>query len=299
MTDTVEHMWDDISRAIEKACGQRFAIRHRRPVGGGCINAGYRLEGDDQRYFIKLNSADKLDMFAAEAEGLADMAAAHAVRVPEPVCWGTAGDRSFLVMEYIEFGGRVKNASSRLGEQLASMHRKTSGTYGWHRDNTIGSTPQINTVSNNWASFWRQHRLGLQLELLAQKGIGGSLQQKGQKLLADLNVFFGEHKPEASLLHGDLWGGNQAVDAKGNPVIFDPAVYYGDREADIAMTELFGGFPAAFYDAYNTAWPLDSGYSVRKTLYNLYHILNHANLFGGGYAVQAEGMMDRLLAELH
>jgi fructosamine-3-kinase len=237
-------------------------------------------------------------MFAAEAEGLEEMAAANAVRVPRPLCWDVAEHQSFLVMEYIEFGGRAAEAAPRLGEQLAAMHQRTSNSFGWHRDNTIGSTPQINTSREDWSGFWREQRLAFQLNLLAHKGIGGSLQQKGERLMADLSAFFSGYAPQASLLHGDLWGGNQAVDAEGEPVIFDPAVYYGDRETDIAMTELFGGFPPAFYEAYNATWPLDAGYAVRKTLYNLYHILNHANLFGGGYARQAEGMMDRLLAEL-
>jgi len=291
-------MWDEIARAIAEAIGRNFTIEYRRPVGGGCINDGYRLEGDGERYFAKLNSADRVEMFAAEAEGLAEMASARAVRVPEPLCWGVAGKQSFVVMEYIDFGGQAAEAAGRLGEQLAAMHRKTSTQFGWHRDNTIGSTPQVNTASDNWVLFWRDQRLAFQLQLLAQKGMGGSLQRKGERLLDDLPAFFDGHAPVPSLLHGDLWGGNQAVAADGEPVIFDPAVYYGDRETDVAMTELFGGFPAAFYDAYDAAWPLDAGYAVRRTLYNLYHILNHANLFGGGYARQAEGMIDRLLAEI-
>jgi fructosamine-3-kinase len=144
----------------------------------------------------------------------------------------------------------------------------------------------------------RDQRLGFQLRLAAQNSLGTKLQRLGELLLANLEGFFPGYRPPASLLHGDLWGGNAAFAISGEPVVFDPAVYYGDREADLAMTELFGGFDSRFYAAYREAWPLDPGYGTRKTLYNLYHILNHANLFGGGYVSQTENMLQRLLAEL-
>jgi fructosamine-3-kinase len=177
------------------------------------------------------------------------------------------------------------------------MHRTARDHFGWDRDNTIGSTPQHNAPCGEWVTFWREHRLGFQLDLAARQGYGGRLQKLGERLLADLTGLI-DHDPRPSLLHGDLWGGNIGYDREGNPVIFDPAVYYGDREADLAMTELFGGFGSGFYAAYEEAWPLDPGYSVRKTLYNLYHILNHLNLFGSGYLGQAQTMTERLLAEL-
>jgi len=183
-----------------------------------------------------------------------------------------------------------------LGRQLAALHRVTHTRFGWHRDNTIGSTPQINTQKNDWVTFYREQRLRYQLELAAENGYGGSLQRRGEQLLERLPAFFISYRPRPSLLHGDLWGGNHAALTDGTPVIFDPAVYYGDREADLAMTELFGGFGSGFYSAYRAAWPLDPGYRVRKDLYNLYHVLNHLNLFGGGYRGQAEQMVDRLLA---
>ncbi len=237
-------------------------------------------------------------MFAAEADGLCELASAKAIRVPIPVCYGKAAGKSWLVTEYIGFGRGEEDSAQLLGRQLATLHRQSSEQFGWFRDNTIGSTPQHNAWSNDWVDFYRDHRLRFQLELAARNGFAGSLQIKGERLMANLDVFFSSYAPIASLLHGDLWGGNRAFDESGQPVIFDPAVYYGDREADIAMTELFSGFGADFYAAYQEAWPLDAGYSVRKSLYNLYHILNHANLFGGGYAVQAESMIDRLLAEI-
>jgi fructosamine-3-kinase len=237
-------------------------------------------------------------MFAAEAAGLKELAAARALRVPAVVCYGVVADASFLVLEYLELSGGDARTPARLGYELAKQHRVTSESFGWTRNNTIGSTPQINTPSRDWIGFWRQRRLGYQLELAARNGLRGEVQRRGEQLLAGLEGFFMEYRPQPSLLHGDLWGGNQAALADGTPVIFDPAVYYGDREADIAMTELFGGFPGSFYSAYRETWPLDAGYGVRKELYNLYHVLNHHNLFGGGYGMQAGRMIESLLAKL-
>jgi len=178
------------------------------------------------------------------------------------------------------------------------MHKTTSPQFGWSRNNTIGSTPQVNNYESSWIDFWQQHRLGFQLELARQKGASDALYTKGKELSAELEQLFIGYQPEASLLHGDLWSGNYAYLKNAEPVIYDPAVYYGDRETDIAMTELFGGFSTEFYSAYNEVWPLDKGYQQRKKLYNLYHILNHYNLFGGGYVLQAENMVDQLLASL-
>ena len=193
-------------------------------------------------------------------------------------------------------GRSQRGSDEQAGRELAAMHRTRGRAFGWHRDNTIGSTPQQNTPLDDWVSFWRERRLDFQLKLAAQNGYGGRLQQRGEQLLERFPVLM-NHEVAPSLLHGGLWGGNIAYDRDGSPVIFDPAVYYGDREADLAMTELFGGFAGNFYAAYNEAWPLDSGYGVRKVLYNLYHILNHLNLFGDGYLSQSQSMIDRLLAE--
>jgi fructosamine-3-kinase len=165
-------------------------------------------------------------------------------------------------------------------------HRRPGPRFGWPRDNYIGATPQANAWCDDWAEFWRERRLRPQLEQARSKGF-----DLGKIALEDLLI---KHQPEPALLHGDLWSGNAGFTAEG-PVVFDPAVYYGDREADLAMTELFGGFPREFYDAYNEAWPLEAGYAQRKHLYNLYHLLNHLNLFGGGYLGQVSSTL-RLLA---
>jgi fructosamine-3-kinase len=290
--------WNHIADAIAAASGKPFELKRADSIAGGCINSAYRLLGERQSYFIKLNNADRLDMFEAEADGLEGLAAARALRVPEPVCTGVEGNQAYLVMEYIETGGGNGGAAEDLGQQLARMHQHSSEQFGWHRDNTIGSTPQPNTSKNDWVEFWREHRLGYQLGLAEQRGAPGNLLPKGEQLMQLVPNLFTDYQPRPSLLHGDLWSGNYAVTHEGDPVIFDPAVYFGDREADLAMTELFGGFPRRFYQAYNEAWPLDRGYQMRKTFYNLYHILNHFNMFGGGYGGQAERMTEQLLSEL-
>ncbi len=288
--------WDDIAAAISKAGGVPFDLARAVPQGGGDINRAWRLEGRDGTcYFAKLNDAEKQAMFAAEHAGLEEMASARTVRVPRPVVHGVSGQVAYLVLEYLDLNGA--GDARQLGAQLAALHRNTAPQFGFALDNTIGSTPQPNAWMDDWIAFWRHRRLGFQLQLARQEGHGGKLHDLGERLLETLPAFFDGYAPQPSLLHGDLWGGNHAYLRDGTPVIYDPAPYYGDREADLAMTELFGGFGATFYAAYNAAWPLDAGYSTRKHLYNLYHILNHAHLFGGGYARQAEGMMQRLLAE--
>jgi len=285
--------------AIDEATGRPIRIQAREAVGGGCINTAWRIAGDDgQPYFVKLNAPGHRDMFAAEFAGLEELRAAGGVRVPAPVCHGATARAAFLVLEYLDLGCAGGADYEVLGRQLAALHRVTRPEFGWRRDNTIGTIPQPNRPSDDWVEFWRERRLGHQLALAAAQGHRGRLQQRGERLMAALPALLAGHVPAASLLHGDLWSGNHAFTRDGTPVIFDPAVYYGDREADLAMTELFGGFPASFYRAYREAWPLPDGYESRKILYNLYHVLNHLNLFGGGYRAQAEGMIDALLGEV-
>ena len=289
-------LWETIGADIAAATGQQAELSGQESTGGGCINQTLRVRYGADSYFVKLNSASRADMFAAEALGLRELQDSHTLRVPEAVCWGDDGESAYLVLEHLELGGRDDLAA--LGEGLAAMHRVTRERFGWDTDNTIGSTLQINTCEHDWVDFWRTQRLQFQLELAAENGHGGRLQSQGEKLLDAFPALFADYSPPASLLHGDLWSGNYAFNRSGEPVIYDPAVYYGDREADLAMTELFGGFGADFYAAYRANYPLDAGYGVRKTLYNLYHILNHLNIFGEGYRSQAYRMMDALLAEL-
>ncbi|AQA17677.1 hypothetical protein BST95_04925 [Halioglobus japonicus] len=290
--------WEGISAAISAATGPPFVTRHSRAVGGGCINEAACLEGDGARYFVKFNQRDRLPMFEAEAAGLAALSDSGTIRAPRPVATGVDGKRAWLAMEYIELGPISPQSSAALGRQLAAMHRCSATFFGWSRDNTIGATPQLNMQTDSWIEFYREQRLHYQLRLAQENGAPARLYDNGQRLMEVLSVFFGSYNPVPSLLHGDLWGGNAAADQSGRPVLFDPAVYYGDREADLAMTELFGGFDDRFYQSYRDTWDIDPGYSTRKVLYNLYHVLNHYNLFGGAYAGQAEDMVARLLAHI-
>lgn len=287
---------DGVCAAIGAATGIPFHARDARTAHGGDISAASVLADGARRYFLKTQPAHRLDMFETEAAGLAELVAAGAVRVPQPVCHGAAGGQAFLVLEALSLGGQGDAAA--LGRQLAQLHRVSASRFGWQRDNWIGSTPQQNGWMDDWITFWRERRFGVQLRLAQDNGHGGALQRDGVALLERLDGLFAGYRPSPSLLHGDLWGGNHGYLDDGTPVIFDPAVYFGDRECDLAMTELFGGFAAAFHAAYREAWPVDPGYRVRRTLYNLYHVLNHANMFGGGYAGQAQRMTRELLAEL-
>jgi protein-ribulosamine 3-kinase len=228
--------------------------------------------------FLKQGPPERADAFAAEAQGL-EALRPH-IRVPRVFDHGVKNGCAFIELEHLalEAGGDY----AALGRMLAALHRQTGPRFGWERDNYIGLSPQKNAWCDDWAQFWRERRLRPQLH---RAGLRVHL-EKIDGLLHD-------HHPAASLLHGDLWSGNAGFTKQG-PVVFDPAVHYGDREADLAMTELFGGFPPEFYQGYTDAWPLEAGYEKRKHLYNLYHLLNHLNLFGGGYLAQVKATL-RLL----
>ena len=267
-------------------------------MGGGSINQAFRLPGDPWPFFVKINRAAAQTAFEAEAEGLALLRAAGGVAVPEVIAWGCIGETAWLALEWVEPGGRSSTAQRRLGEGLATQHRATNKRFGWHRHNTIGATPQHNTLAEDWLEFYRRERLEFQLELARQNGLPYQQLSQGTRLSGRLESFYSGYRPKPSLLHGDLWSGNWGADNAGTPYIFDPAVYYGDREADLAMTRLFGGFGADFYAAYEDQWPLAPGWERRVDLYNLYHLLNHFNLFGAGYLGQVAACLSRLLESL-
>lgn len=295
--NTLPNNFSDIAQQISDSTNTIFEIESSKPISGGDINHAFLLQGKKACYFVKLNRADLVDMFAAEFTGLYELAQTQTVKVPKPITFGQTADASFLVLEFLDLKRATPQSERSFGEQLAQLHLRKQPFFGWHIDNTIGSTPQKNARTENWVTFWREKRLGFQLQLAAQKGYSSQLQALGEKLSERLDDFFVNYTPQPSLLHGDLWGGNVATTEQNQPVIFDPACYYGDRETDLAMTELFGGFSQNFYAAYNDVWQLDADYKTRKMLYNLYHILNHVNLFGGGYALQAQQMMQKLLAQ--
>jgi fructosamine-3-kinase len=263
--------------------------------GGGASTAAVKDAETDTKYFVKAAShGDK--MLKAEFLGVKEMSETNTIRVPTPVAFGNYQSKAFAIFEYLDFTGG--GSQYELGQQLAKMHRHFSSQgFGFHVDNTIGATHQPNLPwMDNWADFWDTHRLGHMLKLTNDAGLSHDkvekLRQKTRELLS--------HNPPPSLLHGDLWGGNKGFCRDGGktvPVIFDPATYYGDREADVAMTYLFGGFNGDFYKGYEDEWPLPTGHEKRRTVYNLYHILNHDVLFGGGYISQARGMIEQILRD--
>ncbi|MEW6445508.1 MAG: fructosamine kinase family protein [Pseudomonadota bacterium] len=314
-------LYEVIGERIGQATGKPFRVRHSFSRGGGCISEGQVLEDGARLYFLKLNTAERLPMFEAEADGLVELSRAQALRVPRPVVHGVAEGQSFLVLEYLNLEGT--DQPERLGEGLVALHSHMGECHGLARDNYIGLNVQSNRPMADWVEFWNHNRMQPQLDAASRNGASCDLLDRGEALMTVLPAFFTDYRPRPSLLHGDLWGGNYGYaireDGGGDPAIFDPAVYYGDRETDIAMTELFGGFPRRFRQAYEAVWPLDPGYAVRRQLYNLYHVLNHFNLFCGrspsmggahgarpdshhanrcGYAEQADRIMQRLLSEV-
>lgn len=283
----------EIDHAISESTGFIFRKHSTSSIGGGCINQAFRITGEDGRiYFIKKNQPSFLPFFEAEARALSEIKNTNTVRVPEVIAHGVESDNAYLVLEYIEEGGNSYAGQAELGTQLARLHLVKLPFFGWSMDNCIGATPQPNPQSDDWISFYRDHRLAHQFELAARKG---RKFEDSQTLLDSLESFFSNYSPHPSLLHGDLWSGNASCDKEGSPFIFDPASYYGDREADLAFTYMFGGFSSAFYHAYENTYPIDSGFALRKILYNLYHELNHFNLFGGGYASSAQASINKLL----
>ncbi|WP_300341898.1 fructosamine kinase family protein [Accumulibacter sp.] len=268
-------------------------------IGGGSISRALLVGAGKRLWFVKVNDADLAEMFAAEADGLQALAGCSALRVPRVVGHGVRGRQAYLVLEYLRLHPlREPRDAAVAGRALAELHRVRGTQYGWQRDNYIGSTPQDNTWHQSWSAFFSRRRLLPQLTLAGRHGDHASLIGGGERLLEKLDLLFAGYRPTASLLHGDLWYGNAATDESGRLALFDPAVHFGDREADLAMTELFGGFPDRFYAAYRESWPLADGFALRKTLYQLYHVLNHLNLFGSGYRRQAEAMIATLLAAL-
>ena len=242
-----------------------------------------------ERRFVKSVPLADAPMLDAEAEGLRALAACGAIVVPEVIEQGTRDGKAFLATSWLDFGDAPRGEA--MGRALARLHRMPQGTrYGWARDNFIGRTPQINGWHDDWAAFFRERRLRAQFERAAAYEL-----RETHALLDAVPSLLRGHAPVPSLLHGDLWSGNAAMLGTGEPAIFDPAVYLGDREADIAMTHLFGGFDASFYRGYDEEWPLPDGHDVRRDLYNLYHVVNHLNLFGGSYRAQAQATIDRLL----
>ena len=258
------------------------------PVSGGCIHRAWRLG----KLFVKTNVAAMAPVFAAEADGLRAIAATGSLRVPQPVAAGTTEREAFLVLEWLDL--RSNGDESLLGEQLAALHRTTSPRFGWHCDNHLGTTPKPNPPTDDWITFLGNHRLGHMLGLLANRGLRIP---HADTLLARLDCFYPNGPPVPALLHGDLWRGNVAFLPDGTPVVFDPACWFGDPESDIAMSGLFGGFGPDFHRAYRAACGRSSVHPRLHDLHQLYHLLNHALLFGGHYLDHARSLTRSLAAD--
>jgi protein-ribulosamine 3-kinase len=278
--------------------GLQPKILSAAPVGGGCIHKAYKLTTSAGSYFLKWNTAPLPAMFSSEAHGITHIHAVNAIKTPQVILFSdlTAdGCPGFILMEWIESGVQHIDPTL-LGEQLALLHLSPAQlpSYGLEVDNYIGSTPQINTWSDDWIVFFREQRLNYQVNLAVKKGyLPNSRRCKLEKLLQQIERFLAGIDRRPSLLHGDLWSGNILAGPYSEPYLIDPAVYFGDREAEIAFTELFGGFPPRFYQAYNSVWPLSPGYADRRDLYNLYHALNHLNIFGETYGPLVDGILQK------
>jgi len=264
------------------------------PVGGGSIGQAYRVESTRGPFFLKVGASET---FGAEAAGLSALRdAAEGTGLGVPRVFGLReGTGGFLLLEWIEPGRADRRYFARFGEGLARLHRQgpPGEGYGFSADNFIGSTPQRNGWVAEWPAFFRERRLVPQIALARRKGLWkAGWERWAERLLARLDELL-PRTPERSLLHGDLWSGNHVPGEGGMPWLVDPAAYVGHREADLAMTELFGGFEPSFYDAYRATWPLEPGYPERREVYNLYHLLNHLNLFGEGYAASVERILRR------
>ncbi|XP_014522475.1 protein-ribulosamine 3-kinase, chloroplastic isoform X2 [Vigna radiata var. radiata] len=276
--------------------GKATKITKISPVGGGCINLASRYDTDVGSFFVKTNRSIGPSMFEAEALGLGAMYETRTICVPKPYKFGplpTGG--SFIIMEFIQFGAS-RGFQSELGRKLAEMHKagKSSKGYGFDVDNTIGSTPQINTWSSDWVQFYGEHRLGYQLKLLLDQFGDRTIYEKGQRLVKSMGRLFVNVEIEPCLLHGDLWSGNISSNKNGEPVILDPACYYGHSEAEFGMSWC-AGFGGSFYDSYFKVMPKQPGFEERRDLYMLYHYLNHYNLFGSGYRSSAMSIIDDYL----
>ncbi|HET6568988.1 MAG TPA: fructosamine kinase family protein [Rhodothermales bacterium] len=271
-------------------------IRSCERVGGGCIAQASCLRTKGSRYFLKWGDSPVGDTFQAEAFGLGLLRdSGSPLVVPQALAVEAPGVErpGFLLLEWVDAGSPPVSFWEDFGRGLAVLHRNASGRYGADQDNFIGRLPQANRRMESWPAFFRECRLEPQLSMARERGVWRSgwdpLLERLYNRLDDLLPA----RPEASVLHGDLWSGNYMVTTSGRAALIDPAAYHGHREVDLAMTELFGGFRAGFYDAYREAWPLAPGYSERKEIYNLYHLINHLNHFGQSYAGSVSAILGR------
>ena len=292
-------MNEEISKLLQPVFSEKVEVQSSSQTGGGCINQTSVLQlTNGERVFLKFNShPTHADFFAVEGKGLKLLAQAEkGPRIPKPLALQDSAKPSFLILEYVEEASPGHDFPARFARSLAELHRITDNSFGLDHDNYIGSTPQKNAQETNGIHFFRDQRLRTQQELARKSGKLPLATDKNLSKLCDrIENYLDISEEKPALIHGDLWSGNYFPDRDQVPCIFDPAVYFGLREADLAMTELFGRLPQNFYDAYHEAFPLNPGYKERKDLYNLYHLLNHLNLFGGSYLSSVEQVIRRYI----
>jgi len=283
----------EIKKKLTEYAGTVVMIDSFSSVGGGSINQTYKVSTNEGNFFVKKNSASQYpQMFEKEAQGLKILKEAKVIDIPKIIDTGESENHSFLILKFIRSGKKTNSFWDDFGMQLAGLHKHTENFFGLDHDNYIGSLHQHNNKHNTWSDFYREERLEKQVRLARNKGsIDKGTVSEFDRFYSKLDNIFPEEPP--ALLHGDLWGGNFMVNSNGEPVIIDPAVYYGHREMDLGMSQLFGGFDAQFYKSYNKSYPLENGWEERLDYCNLYPLMVHVNLFGGGYLQSVKAILKR------
>ncbi len=298
MVEKNDTFWQEIKVGISAAKKYNFEPVRCLLLSSGITGETFRLQTKSESIFLKLIDINRSPILYSEAEGLKAISNTNTLKTPRIFAKGESADFSWLALEFISLRSPNTSCAIEMGEGLAAMHQYQNDFHGWHSDNWIGANKQRNSFSNDWPNFFKEFRLLPQLNQALDNNLDTSVFDSGELLVEEISKLFTNYYPTPSLLHGDLWTGNWASDPEGNPIVFDPACYYGDRETDIAMTELFAGFREDFYDAYNSVNPIDKGYVERKSVYNLYHILNHFNIFGVSYQQQASDLIQKSLSAI-
>ena len=284
----------NIEYQISRVSQVEFEIISKNSVAGGDINQAFHLVGRDKSFFVKLNRIDLYDMFLQESISLREIESTGAITTPQVVFVGEHQQYSFLVLEYLSLLQRGNISTFAIS--LAKMHQTTNCQFGFQANNYIGKTPQINHWNESWGEFFCNQRLEFQIGLLLDKKPTTELFENWKTLKKLLLAYFNNHQPVPALVHGDLWQGNYGFNRAGKPLLYDPACYYGDHEVDLAMLELFADPGKDFFVNYKKIHNVEVGYKFRKKIYNLYHILNHANLFGGSYLAQSYSRISELIS---
>ena len=284
---------EEVLKKLESHLGSQALLKDVSPVGGGDINDAYRFDTSKGDFFVKKNSASRFpEMFVREAEGIQILGAAGVIPVPEVIDTGKVDDIAFLILHYINSAPKQEDFWTTFGKKLATLHQTGSTQFGLDQDNYIGSLYQSNKKHDRWVDFFREERLLVQVKLARDRGkMGVDTVKAFDRFYTKIEEIFPEEKP--SLVHGDLWGGNFMVNEKGEAVLIDPAVYFGHREMDLGMSKLFGGFSGEFYDAYDEFFPLEKGWQQRLDYCNLYPLMVHVNLFGGGYLGSVKSILNK------